>query len=106
MQGCGRDGFCDHGVEAVYVQTVEVLGWDNEGDIAVKRFLLVLQFKLTPARDSCHGRGTMIVCEVFRLTPFNLDFLLRCRFIEIDLHSNLKLAIVERAIGLIKLFAG
>ncbi len=64
MQGWG------YGVEGVYVQTVEVLGWDNEGDVAVKRLLLVLQFKLPPARDSRHGRRTMIVCEVFRLTPF------------------------------------
>ncbi len=71
MQGWGWDGFCDHGVEAVHIQTVEVFGWDNEGDVAVKRFPFVLQSKLTPARDSRHGRGTMIVCEVFRLTPFS-----------------------------------
>ena len=44
--------------------------------------------------------------EVFCLSPFERDFLLRWRFIEIDLHSNLKLAVVEWAIGLIQPFAG
>ncbi len=52
MREWGRDGFCDHRVEAVHVQTVEVLGWNNEGDVAVKRLPLVLQFKLTPTRNS------------------------------------------------------
>ncbi len=64
-----RDGFGDHGVEAILVQTVEVFGWNDEGDVAVKRLPLVLQLKLTPARNSCHGRRTMIVHEVFCLSP-------------------------------------
>ena len=67
MQGWVCDGFGDHGVEAVHVQTVEVFGWNDEGDVAVKRFPLLLQLKLAPSRSVCHGRRTMIVREVFCL---------------------------------------
>ena len=48
MQGWGWNGFRDHGVKAVHLQTVEVLGWDDEGDVAVKRLSLVSQLKLAP----------------------------------------------------------
>ncbi len=89
VQRWRRDGFRDDGIEAVFVQAVKVLGWNNKGDVAVKRLPLVLQFKLTPARNRCHGRGTMIVSKVFSLASHGRDFLLRWRFIEIDLHPRL-----------------
>ena len=60
MQGWGWNGFRDHGVKAAQIQTVKVLGWDNEGDVAVERLSLVLQFKSALARDS-HGCRTMKV---------------------------------------------
>ncbi len=55
MQGWGWDSFSDPGIEVVHVQAVEVFSWNDEGDIAVKRFPLVLQFELAPARLGCHG---------------------------------------------------
>jgi hypothetical protein len=70
MQGWRRDGFCDHGVEAAHVQTVEVLGWDNEGDVAIERLSLVLQFEATPARYG-YGCRTMKVREVFCFSPLS-----------------------------------
>ena len=100
-----RDGNKTTSVTTGYVQAVEILGWDNEGDVAIERLSLVLQFKTAPARDR-YGCRTMKVREVFCLSPFERDFLLRWGFIEIDPHSNLKLAIVEWAISLIELFAG
>ena len=47
----------------------------------------------------------MIVSKVFGLASLGGDFLLGWRFIEIDLHSRLKLAIIEWAIGLVELLA-
>ncbi len=70
MQGWGLDSFGDDGIKVVYIQAVEVLSWNDEGDIAVKRFPLVLQFELAPARHGCHGRWTMIVRRCFALRPF------------------------------------
>ncbi len=89
MQRWRRDGFRDDGIEAVLIQAVKVFGWNNEGDVAVKLLPLVLQLKLTPAWDRCHGRRTMIVSKVFSLASLGSDFLLGWRFIEIDLHSRL-----------------
>ncbi len=74
---------------SVFIQAAKVLDWNDEGDVAVKRLPLVLQFKLTPARDRRHGPGTMIVSKVFSLASLGRDFLLRWRFIEIDLHPRL-----------------
>ncbi len=67
MRGWGWDGFGDHRIEVVHVQAVEIFGWDDEGDIAVKRLSFVLQLELPPARHGCHGCRTMIVREVFCL---------------------------------------
>ncbi len=48
---------------------------------------LVLQLKLMPVRHCCHGHRTiMIVREVFGIAPLGRNFLLRWRFIKIDLH--------------------
>ncbi len=63
----GGDGFGDHRIEVVHVQAIEIFGWDDELDIAVKRLPLVWKLELTPARHGCHGRRTMIVREVFCL---------------------------------------
>jgi hypothetical protein len=52
MQRWRRDGFRDDGIEAVFIQTAEILGWNDEGDVAVKRFPLILQLKLTPTAGS------------------------------------------------------
>jgi hypothetical protein len=43
MQGWGWDIFGDNRIEVVHVQAVEIFGWDDEGDVAVKRLPLVLQ---------------------------------------------------------------
>jgi hypothetical protein len=47
----------------------------------------------------------MIVSKVFSLASLGRDFLLRWRFIEIDLHPRLQLTIIEWAISFIELFA-
>ncbi len=52
MQRWRRDSFRDDGIEAVFIQAAEILGSNDEGDVAIKRLPLVLQFKLTPARDT------------------------------------------------------
>ncbi len=72
-------------------------GGDVEGDVAVKRLPLVLQLELTPTRDRCHGRGTMIVRKVFSLASLGRDLLLAemevCRNrpssqVEVDYHRT------------------
>ena len=55
MQRWRRDGFRGDGIKAVLIQAAKVFGWNDEGDVAVKRLPLVLQLKLTPARNRCHG---------------------------------------------------
>ncbi len=89
MQRWRRDGFRGDGIEAVLIQGAKIFGWNDEGDVVVKRLPLVLQLKLTPTRDRCHSCRTMIVREVLGLASLGRDFLLRCRFIEIDLHPRL-----------------
>ncbi len=69
MQEWGSGSLSDYGIEVVYVQAVEVFSWNDEGDIAIKRFPLVLQFELAPAWHGCHGRRTMIVREMLCLAP-------------------------------------
>ncbi len=44
VQRWRRDGFRGDGIEAVFIQAAKVLGWNDEGDVAVKRLPLVLQW--------------------------------------------------------------
>ncbi len=100
-----HDGFRSDGIEAIHIQTAEIFGWDNERDVAVKRLSFVFQLKLAFARHCYHGRGTMVMRQVLGFPSLCGDFLLGWRFVEINLHSRLKLTIIEWAIGLIELFA-